>query len=68
MTDEPASYAEAEQELAAILQELDGAMIDVDVLTARVRRARELIQWCRDRVRAAELTVTELLAEDAEEG
>ena len=61
--DEPRSYAAAEAELQAILEELEGDGVDVDVLTTRVRRARELITWCRARVSEAEMNVKELLAE-----
>ena len=62
---EPESYAAAEAELTAILAALESEQVDVDALSAHVARARELIEWCRARVAAAEVSVTELLADDA---
>ena len=65
-SDEPASYAAADAELRAILEALEADAVDVDQLSARVARARFLIAWCRERVQAAELQVTQLT--DAAEG
>lgn len=48
-----ASYAEATAELDAILSDLERDDLDVDVLAERVRRAAELLTWCRSRIRAA---------------
>ena len=48
-----ASYAEATAEIDAILVELERDDLDVDVLAAKVRRASELLTWCRSRIRAA---------------
>lgn len=60
-------YAEALRELEAILDELDGDEVDVDVLGARVRRASQLLRLCRSRIAGArfevEQVVTELEAE-----
>lgn len=61
---EPASYAAAELELEEILAALEDEAVDVDQLSGHVERAKTLITWCRQRVAQAELTVTELLAED----
>lgn len=54
-------YAEALAELERILAELDRDTVDVDVLAARVARASELIQLCRDRIAAARLQVDHVL-------
>lgn len=48
-----ASYAEATAELDAILSDLERDDLDVDILAERVRRAAELLTWCRSRIRAA---------------
>ena len=42
--DDEMGYADALAELEAILDELDGDEVDVDVLGARVRRAAELLR------------------------
>ncbi len=47
------SYAAAVTELDRILEELEDDALDVDVLAERVRRASELLTFCRSRIRAA---------------
>ena len=51
---EPAGYAEAIAEVEAILRELDSGTVDVDVLTVKVARAAELIEWCTARIAAVQ--------------
>ena len=60
----PTSYAAAETELEGILAALESEQVDVDELSTHVVRARELITWCRDHVAKAEVTITELLADE----
>jgi exodeoxyribonuclease VII small subunit len=43
-------YAAALAELETILGELERADVDVDVLATKVKRAAELIGFCRDRI------------------
>ena len=57
------SYADAQAELDAILRELDGDEVDVDVLGERVRRAAELLRLCRDRIAAARFEVEQVVGE-----
>jgi len=59
---EPVGYAEAMSEVEAILRELDSAQVDVDVLSTKVARASYLIEWCNERITAAELVVENLVA------
>lgn len=56
-------YAEALAELEEILAQLEDDDVDVDVLGARVGRAAELIRLCRGRIRAAQMSVEEIVAE-----
>jgi exodeoxyribonuclease VII small subunit len=63
-TDAPMSYAAAEAELEAILAALEDEAVDVDQLSGHVERAKALISWCRQRVAQAELSITELLADE----
>ena len=56
-------YAEAVSELEEILAQLDGDDVDVDRLAAQVRRAADLITLCRDRLTAARLEVTRIVAD-----
>jgi exodeoxyribonuclease VII small subunit len=60
---EELGYAEAVEELEAILAELDGDDVDVDVLAARVRRAADLVQLCRRRLDGARVVVTRIVAD-----
>ena len=55
-------YAEALQELQAILTELEGEAVDVDVLAVRVARADELLTLCRERLEAASVQVEKVVA------
>jgi exodeoxyribonuclease VII small subunit len=63
MTEREIGYAEALAELEAILDELDGDEVDVDVLGSRVRRAAELLRLCRDRIASARFDVEQVVAE-----
>ncbi len=52
--DAPAtSYAEATAEIDTILTELERDDLDIDLLGVKVRRAAELLTWCRERIRVA---------------
>lgn len=59
---EPAGYAEAMTELEGLLRDLDSGSVDVDVLSTKVSRASYLIDWCNERITAAQMTVDELVA------
>lgn len=56
-------YGEALAELEQILDEMEDDSVDVDVLAARVRRAAELLRVCRDRITAARIEVTQIVAD-----
>jgi exodeoxyribonuclease VII small subunit len=56
-------YAEAMTELEAILGELEGDHLDVDVLAERVRRASELIKLCRTRISRAQEDVNRIVTD-----
>ncbi len=59
--DEQLGFAEALHELTTLVDELESDALDVDDLTARVERAAELVQWCRERIDGARLSVEEVL-------
>lgn len=56
-------YAEAIDELEAILAELEDDTLDVDLLSARVARAATLIQLCRTRIRDTRIEVERIVAD-----
>lgn len=62
-TNESLGYAEAMRELEAILGELEGDQLDVDVLAARVQRAGELIKLCRSRITRAQADVDRIVTD-----
>ena len=62
MDDDQTGYAGALGELQAILNELEGEAVDVDVLAVRVARADELLTLCRERLEAARVQVEKVVA------
>ena len=56
-------YAEALQELEAILAELEHTDVDVDLLAERVQRAAHLIEVCRRRIASARTEVERVVAD-----
>ncbi len=62
MDNDQTGYTEALQELQAILTELEGETVDVDVLAVRVARADELLTLCRERLEAASVQVEKVVA------
>ena len=63
-----AGYAEALAELEAILAELERSDVDVDVLAERVKRAVELIGFCRARIGNARLQIEQVVADLGADG
>lgn len=61
--EEPSGYGAALNELESILRELDRDDVDVDVLGERVRRAAQLLRFCRDRIASARFEVEHVVAE-----
>lgn len=66
MTDAEPSYADMLAELEAILAELEGDDVDVDVLASRVARAAALVEACRARIDQARMEVERVVAGLAE--
>ena len=56
-------YGAAMAELEQILAELERGSVDVDRLGAQVKRASELIRFCRERVVAARLDIEQVVAQ-----
>ena len=60
---EPLTFTTASRELTGILTELESDRLDVDDVVTYVRRATELITFCRDRIGGAKLQVSQLVAD-----
>ena len=56
-------YAEALAELETILAELERSDVDVDVLAERVKRAVDLIGFCRARIGNARMQIEQVVAD-----
>jgi len=61
------SYTEAYQELEEILTKIKSNEISIDDLEPNVKRAKELVDYCQNKLRSIEKTVTGTLEEETEE-
>ena len=66
MSEKQISYSEAHEELQAILEEIKQRNVDVDKLAAKVKRARELINFCEERIKKAEMEIEEIIKSSSE--
>jgi exodeoxyribonuclease VII small subunit len=67
MSDE-ISYTEAFNELQAIVSEIEEGEISVDELSAKVKRATQLIKICKGKLSTTEEDVNKILEELEEKG
>ncbi len=61
MEKQPKSYGEAIAEVEKIIARFGAGELDVDTLAAEVKRATQLIAWCKVRLAKAEKEVGEVL-------
>lgn len=59
------SYTEAKKELETIVKSIEAGELDVDVLTEKVKRASELIAFCKEKLTTTDKELQKLL-EDME--
>lgn len=64
---EPKSYAEAVEELEEIASLLDDRNIDIDLLSEKVKRAHELVEFCQKRIESVRFEVENILEETEED-
>ena len=57
---ETLSYETAYAELQQIVHDLQGELIGIDELAAKIKRARDLIAFCRERLRQTEEAVVKI--------
>lgn len=68
MTDKKLTYNQAVNEIEDILQRMENEELDVDELSAKVKRVSELVRFCRDKLKNTEDEVEKVLKEmDGEE-
>ncbi|MGI6573546.1 MAG: exodeoxyribonuclease VII small subunit [Fermentimonas sp.] len=59
------SYSEAKKELETIVKSIETGELDVDLLTAKVKRASELITLCKEKLTTTDEELQKLLEEMA---
>ncbi len=68
MTDKKLTYNQAVSEIEDILQRMENEELDVDELSAKVKRVSELVRFCREKLKNTEDEVEKVLKEmDGEE-
>ena len=55
------TFSDAIQELEAILGRIDSESVDIDGLAAELRRAAELLELCREKIRKADVEVSQIV-------
>ena len=65
---ESPSFSDALAELEAILQRIESEETDIDRLAIELKRASELLELCRGKIRRAELEVTQIVQKLDEPG
>lgn len=55
------TYEQAYNELQTIIQEIEAGEISVDVLSEKVKRAAELIHFCKEKLTSTEQDVQKIL-------
>lgn len=58
---ETLSFRDAMDELEGILERIEGEEVDIDRLATELRRAAELLDLCRGKIRKAEVEVTQIV-------
>lgn len=55
------TFSNAMKELETILERIEGEQVDVDELASQLRRAAELLDLCRQKIRRADTEVTQIV-------
>ena len=55
------SFRDAMEELEGILERIEGEEVDIDRLAEELRRAAQLLDLCRGKIRKAEVEVTQIV-------
>lgn len=57
------SYSSAMKEIEEIIRYIESQEVDVDVLVSKVKRATELIRYCKNKLKTAEEELSRTLHE-----
>ena len=58
---EATGFSDAMAELESILRRIEGEEIDIDELATELRRATELLEMCRGKIKKAEVEVNQII-------
>ena len=61
------TYSQALKELEKIAKEIESEEVDIDILAEKIKRASQIITFCKGKLRTAEDEVKKVLAEMGEE-
>lgn len=61
--EENLTYKEAVQEIEMIVKKIEEDDLDVDELSAAVKRATELLRWCKQKLKSTEDDLNQSLEE-----
>jgi exodeoxyribonuclease VII small subunit len=63
------NYKEAKQELDMIISQIESGDADIDTLSEKIKRAGELLRFCKEKLRETEQDVQNILASfESEDG
>jgi exodeoxyribonuclease VII small subunit len=65
MTKKTQTYAGAIAEMEEIISQIESGELEIDDLSDKVKKATDLIRFCRTKLKQTERTVTDILEEDA---
>ncbi len=61
---EQMKYEQALRELENIAGQLESGSCDIDMLATKIKRAKELIKLCKDRLRLADEEIKTIISEE----
>lgn len=57
-------YEDAIHELEGIVENMENGDMDIDSMTAKLKRAQELIKLCKDKLTKTDAEIKKILADD----
>jgi len=63
---ETMNYEKALQELQTIVKHMENDELDIDQMATQLRRAKELIKLCKDKLTKTDEEIKQILADNAE--
>jgi len=61
MTKKPLKYSEAIEEVENIINQIESNKLDIDELTEKIRRASELLKFCKQKLHFTEEEIQKII-------